>query len=425
MSDEITRIQKLQIQVTKTILLSSGFLILMILFNDLQLELYSIALLKIPVLIILSLAYLKLKRSGFKERYTHFVNIPMLFFFILNYIGNQGTNGPTFYGVLTLFVVYPILLGDRWKWVYTILTISVMAVLLYWGVNENNLTNPEYKDRFVQFEDHLFTFVSVAIFLVILITLVLDFYKKQNRELVQTGEILKKQIQMIESEKQKKETLLRILAHDVKNPVNNLGQLIELYQDDSIEREELKKIMDGMKSRIVDLKSTIENVLSNADSGLNLEGIEKKDWDHVLDFTEQVLADIGYKFSNKNQRLLIDSSGLTETSLRIRKHLNEIAIILKNLLDNASKYSPNGSEIKLSLVGNSKQFQWEIEDQGSGIDANIRDQLFQRKIESKNGSGVGLFLCKSIADSIGAEIRYISKNQGSIFQLFINDSLHS
>ncbi len=76
--------------------------------------------------------------------------------------------------------------------------------LLYWGVNENNLTNPEYKDRFVQFEDHVFTFVSVAIFLVILISLVLDFYKKQNRELVQTGEILKKQIQMIESEKQKK-----------------------------------------------------------------------------------------------------------------------------------------------------------------------------------------------------------------------------
>ncbi len=132
MSDEITRIQKLQIQVTKTILLHRDFNPYDFI-NDLYLELYNIALLKIPVLIILSLAYLKLKRSGFKERYTHFVNIPMLFFFILNYIGNQGTNGPTFYGVLTLFVVYPILLGDRWKWVYTILTISVMAVFCIGG----------------------------------------------------------------------------------------------------------------------------------------------------------------------------------------------------------------------------------------------------------------------------------------------------
>ncbi len=421
MVDDSTGIQKLQIQVTKTILLSSGFLILMILFNDLYLKLYNIALLKIPVLIIFSLAYLKLKRSGFKERYTHFVNIPMLFFFILNYIGNQGTNGPTFYGVLTLFVVYPILLGDRLKWAYTILTILVMALLLYFGIDESNLTNPEYKDRFTQFEDHLFTFVSVAIFLVILITLVLDFYKRQNRELVQTGEVLKKQILIIESEKHMKETLLRILAHDVKNPVNNLSQLIELYQDDFIEREELKNIMEGMKSRIVDLKSTIENVLFNAESGLNSLSIEKKELDSVLDFTQNIIADIGYKFSNRNQRILVDESGLIETPFRIQKHLKEISIILKNLLDNASKYSPNGSEIKLRLIGNSKKFLWEIEDQGSGIDAMIRDQLFQTKIESKNGSGVGLFLCKSIADSIGAEIRYISKNQGSIFQLYISN----
>lgn len=73
-------IEKLKIKVTKTILLFSTLLLLMIICNDLYLNFYFLAALKLPIIIIFGLAYLKMKFSGFKEFYTHFVNIPILFF---------------------------------------------------------------------------------------------------------------------------------------------------------------------------------------------------------------------------------------------------------------------------------------------------------------------------------------------------------
>lgn len=127
----MNNIEKLQSKVAETVLIASGILILLIIFDDLNLNLYLIALIKIPIIIIFILAYIKLKRSGFQEQYTHFVNIPMLAFFIINYLGNQGTQGPTFYGVLTLFVTYPILLSRKWR-------TKLRKLLLLYKINYSN-----------------------------------------------------------------------------------------------------------------------------------------------------------------------------------------------------------------------------------------------------------------------------------------------
>jgi two-component system sensor histidine kinase/response regulator len=395
-------IQDLQVTVTKTILISSGALFLMIICNDLYLNYYFLASIKVPILIVFALAYLKLTLSGFKVRYTHFVNIPILIFFIINYLGNQGTDGPTFYGVLTLFVVYPILLTARWKWVYTGLTLVTMSILMYSGIDKNNLINAEYPDAQYQFQDHLLTFVSVSIFITILVTLVIDFYKRQNA--------------FIESEKRKKESLLGLLAHDVRTPIYNLSQLIDLYEDESLSQKELKKLVDGMKSRITELKGTIENILSNVKAEAS-PATHTQTGIIPLILTQKLLANFHERMKSKKQHLLFEYEKGIQGSESLDLHSSEITIILKNLIDNACKYSKEGAEIKIFLKSRKNRILWEVEDYGVGISEEMQTRIFRESVSSENGSGIGLYLCKSIADSIGASLKFTAKRNGSIFYL--------
>lgn len=402
MMKRTSSIQDLQVTVTRTILISSGALFLMIICNDLYLNFYFLAAIKAPILIVFALAYLKLKISGFKVDYTHFVNIPILLFFIVNYLGNQGTDGPTFYGVLTLFVVYPILLTTSWKWIYTVLTLVIMSILMYSGINKENLINAEYTDSESQFLDHLFTFLSIAIFLTILVSLVIDFYKRQNS--------------IIESEKRKKEHLLGLLAHDVRTPIYNLSQLIDLYEEESLSQTELKTLMEGMKSRITELKDTIETILSNvkAEARSSLPSQTKIT---PFEFTQNLLTSINERMKVKKLQLLFEGEKNIQQTQRFNLNTNEITIILKNLIDNAYKYSNEGSSVKVFLRSFNHQIVWEVEDHGPGISEDIQDRIFSESVSSENGSGIGLYLCKSIADNIGANLKFSTGKKGSKFYL--------
>lgn len=414
----MNNIEKLQSKVAETVLISSGILILLIIFDDLTLNFYLIAFIKLLVIIIFILAYIKLKRSGFKEKYTHFVNIPMLAFFIVNYLGNQGTQGPTFYGVLTLFVVYPILLSRKSSWFYTILTLVLMSALLYIGSNKYNLIVPDYLDTMDQFQDHLFTFLAVSIFLVILVTLVLDFYKKQNLELIDVQIKLKEQLTVADAERQKNETLLRILAHDVRSPINNLGDLIYLSDENSLTVDEFKQFIDGLKFRVTDLKVTIDSILTNIKRSPQLEVSDEGNVSPLI-FTQKIVDDLNKKFSSKSQSVCINCEDEFTTEIKFVRFISEITIVLKNLLDNASKFSPEGSAIFIHILESENELIWKVEDHAEKVSLELQNQLFQQAVISQTGSGVGLFLCKSIVDSIGATLNYVRVLNGNCFELRI------
>ncbi|MCG9875568.1 MAG: ATP-binding protein [Leptospiraceae bacterium] len=420
--EKINNIEKLQEKVAETVLVASGILILLIIFDDLVLGLYFIVLLKIPIIFILLMAYIKLKISGFKERYTHFVNLPIIIFFVFNYLGNQGTQGPTMYGVLTLFVTYPILLSRKWRWFYTILTLIVISILLYVGSDKTNLIISEYPNSMDQYQDHLFTFIAVATFLAILVTLVLDFYKKQNLELIYFQNKLHEQLALANSEKEKNETLLRILAHDVKSPINNLGELVELSSEDNLTNLEFKQFINGLKTRVNDLKYNIESILGNIKRNPESE-LYLANKITALDLTQKIVDESKKIFLNKYQNVSILSENTGSSPLNFDKFISEATIIIKNLLNNASKFSPSDSEIIVKLICSETELIWRIQDKAKKIPSEIESKLFKEAISSKNGSGVGLYLCQSIANNIGATLQYIPLDDGNCFEFKISNSI--
>ena len=88
-----------------------------------------------------------------------------------------------------------------------------------------------------------------------------------------------------------------------------------------------------------------------------------------------------------------------------------LQILINNLLENAQKYAPRETPIKLNLTENGGSIRLEVIDEGPGIPPAERKRIFNRfyRIENETtrktqGTGLGLYLCKKIAQAHRADI---------------------
>jgi two-component system sensor histidine kinase KdpD len=101
--------------------------------------------------------------------------------------------------------------------------------------------------------------------------------------------------------------------------------------------------------------------------------------------------------------------------------------VLVNLLENASRYTPAGSEIEISAVSNDKQAEISIADHGPGVpdgsEAKIFDKFFRGATvapDGRRGVGLGLAICKAILDAHGGTIKVNNrKTGGAVFTIVI------
>lgn len=128
--------------------------------------------------------------------------------------------------------------------------------------------------------------------------------------------------------------------------------------------------------------------------------------------------------------LSVFHSKIIEKKLKIERILTDVEIksdiakfnqILYNLISNAIKFGPKGSKITLSSWVENEKFNFEIKDEGCGIDEREKDKIFKFLSQAssdnqKEGSGIGLAISKKIVEIQGGEIGYSSKpGEGTAF----------
>ena len=101
--------------------------------------------------------------------------------------------------------------------------------------------------------------------------------------------------------------------------------------------------------------------------------------------------------------------------------LEKIRQVVIILLDNAIKYSPEGSEIKIKLAQREKELFYSNTDQGVGIPKEQQEKIFSRffradNVSQKPGTGLGLYLAKGLVEAHGGKIWFESEeNKGTTF----------
>ena len=102
---------------------------------------------------------------------------------------------------------------------------------------------------------------------------------------------------------------------------------------------------------------------------------------------------------------------------------SQIKLVLETLLDNAIRYSKEKGKVNIKLIKENNDLYFEIKDNGVGIPIKDQKYIFQKFFRSGNalrhkteGSGLGLFISRSIIKKLGGKIKFNSEEgMGSTF----------
>jgi signal transduction histidine kinase len=203
------------------------------------------------------------------------------------------------------------------------------------------------------------------------------------------------------------ENLMMAITHELKTPIAVAMLNLETMQKHHLEEGKRQRLIEMTLQETNRLNALATNILVSA----QLEAGKKSDKEEInfSDLVKSCISDFKRRFPDRNWKDDIsEECELSGDPLLLQ-------IMVNNLLENAVKYSPAASAIECTL--------WEVVDFGSGISRTERKKVFQKfyrigneETRSAKGTGLGLYLCKKIADDHGASIR-IEQNspQGSKF----------
>ncbi len=227
-------------------------------------------------------------------------------------------------------------------------------------------------------------------------------------------------------DKQKSE-FVSLASHQLKTPLATAKWYTEMLASGDIgelsakQKEYVNKLSEANK-QMIDLVDTLLNVSRIEMGTLN---IDKKPT-NVEEISDSVLSELSVEIGRKKIRVDRQYNGNLK-SVKTDPKLLRIAI--QNLIGNAVKYTPKEGSISVifeeSLFGGEKII---VSDTGVGIPKNTQDKIFTkmfradnvRRLEDVSGTGLGLYLVKSIMNSMGGDISFTSEeNKGSVFTIKI------
>ncbi len=202
------------------------------------------------------------------------------------------------------------------------------------------------------------------------------------------------------------------IAHDLRTPLTHLRSRLELLRGSQADAVAGNEILEQTIADADSLLSTFSALLriGRVEAGslqagfheLNLESI-------LLDVVElyEPLAE------EKGQLMSLQTSGAG----RLRGDRDLLFQALANLLDNAIKYTPEGGRIEIGLQNGARGPQVVVADNGPGIPAEAREQVFQRffRLEASRstpGNGLGMSLVAAVVSLHQADIRLENNGPG-------------
>lgn len=215
---------------------------------------------------------------------------------------------------------------------------------------------------------------------------------------------------------QQQEQFIMAVTHELKTPIAvarlNLETLLR-YPLEADKRDRLMKMTLDETDRLNFLTNNILVASQLADRGFRSDKTELD----LASLLRDCLTNFQKRFPDRNVQAHIPEEVVLNGDPLL------LQILINNLLENAQKYAPRETPIELKLSEKNGQVRLEVIDQGPGIPPGERKRIFERfyRIENETtrktqGTGLGLYLCKKIAQAHRADITVTDQvPQGSNF----------
>lgn len=214
-----------------------------------------------------------------------------------------------------------------------------------------------------------------------------------------------------------KSKLISVLGHDLAGPYASINGLSKILKEsvDNFSKEELKQYIDLIYESSYRGVNLSRNIMQWSRSQMDGVIISKK-VNNLFLFVELVLNEHNEIFTKKNLAIY----NLIDTNLSVEIDENIIEMVLRNLLTNASKFTPNKGKIKLtsSVDLENKLVTVTISDTGIGMSPEQVEKLFSAEkiapsvgTNKEKGNGLGLILCMDFIEKHGNSM-WVESKQG-------------
>ncbi len=216
------------------------------------------------------------------------------------------------------------------------------------------------------------------------------------------------------------QNFMMAITHELKTPIAVIALSAETLQKRKLDEEKQQRLINTTLQETERLNELTSNILIT--SQLESNYVPDKEEINFSELSKASATDFSNRFPNRVIRKNI------EEGLFVYGEKLLLQLLINNLLNNALKYSPKEKPVDITLQKENNKIILKIKDEGAGIKDDEKKKVFDKfyrsgdeAVRTTKGTGLGLYLCKRIAQGHKAKIK-VTDNQpsGSIFTVEFN-----
>lgn len=219
---------------------------------------------------------------------------------------------------------------------------------------------------------------------------------------------------------EQQDSFLNAVTHELKTPITSIRLYLDTMRRRDVSREQQQQFLAVMSEDTDRLMATVEQVLKAGELGQRgrSQVRVRVDMDELV---EEAVATATVRYHLDGDAIRIDRRELhAGSSFAVAGNPEDLRTAVLNVIDNAVKYSPNGAHLTIVLsVESDAWVMVSVADQGLGIPQTQLKRIFRRFYRVPNrsvlrvkGTGLGLFLVRSIARQHGGDAFAESAGEG-------------
>ncbi|MEO8885060.1 MAG: HAMP domain-containing sensor histidine kinase [Mucilaginibacter sp.] len=351
------------------------------------------------------------------SRFKHQLNLAVILsaievniFTAANYFFNAGIAGSTLLLFsISLFMIISVSQKKHWLIWFTINLAIVIGItcIEYYYPSSIKISYASRKELFI---DNVGTYIIIIVILYIGTSSIRRNYSAQK----QLADEKTNALEMLNAEKDK---LFSIISHDLRSPLALTQQYFSALKEVEMDNEERLALEKDLVSNLANAEYLVNNLLNWAKNQMkgvapNLKNIN----------LNQVFARKAEVFTPIALNKDIQLTTIINESIVVKADIDMLQLIIRNLLNNAIKFTPSGGKIELKAIKQNNECIISVSDNGIGIPLEKQGDIFSLKAnstygtENEKGTGLGLVLCRDYTLLQGGKIWFTSaENAGTTF----------
>ena len=204
-------------------------------------------------------------------------------------------------------------------------------------------------------------------------------------------------------------------SHELRTPIFSLGGFVELLQDEDLDEDTRREFLETMAEQVERLQKLSVDLLdlSRLDSGsveLHMEPVD------LAELTRSIAGEFHPRLADHRTELRLE---VPEEGPSARCDRERVAQIVRILLDNALRHTPEGTDVTVSAHRYNGAAELTVADGGPGLPAGARAKVFERFFtgDAARGAGLGLAIARELAERMEGRLVLSSEDGSTAFTL--------